>query len=203
MALVENDSANPIRKAVQVLRQGGVVAFPTETTYGIGCDPRDSRAVRRIFRLKGRTQNNALLLVASSLEQAEAVAIFDEINMDVAKRYWPGPLTLILPARREADLARGATVAGTLAIRVSSSEIVRRLTHAFGFPIVATSANLSGQEEARSADKVRELFGERIDVIIDGGLLPKRAVSTVAKISTDGKVEIIRKGAVRLPKFLA
>ena len=203
MARTEGETANPIRKAVQVLRQGGVIAFPTETTYGIGCDPRDARAVRRIFRLKVRDQGNPLLLVASSFAQAESVAIIDEANRDIAKKHWPGPLTLILPVRNDAEIARGAAVAGTVAVRVSSSEIVHRLTHAFGFPIVATSANKSGKSEARSADEVREIFGERLDLIIDAGRLPKRRPSTVAKISPDGKVHVIRKGAVRLPKFLA
>ena len=198
ITLQEGDSLC-IRRGVHALREGGVIAFPTETTYGIGCDPRNNNAVRRIFRLKGRDPVKTLLLVASSFKQAESVAIIEGPARELAKKYWPGPLTLVLPVRKDANLARGAFVAGTVAIRVSSSPIVQRLTHAFGFPIVATSANRTGEQNNRSSAAVRELFGERVDVILDGGTLPLRSVSTLARVDDDGNISVLRKGAIRLP----
>ncbi|MFA6429976.1 MAG: L-threonylcarbamoyladenylate synthase [Patescibacteria group bacterium] len=202
LTLRNKSARDGIRRAVRQLKKGGVIAFPTETTYGIGCDPRDGRAVRRVFRLKGRDPSKPLLLVAASLAQVECVADLSGPSRELARAHWPGPLTLILPVKRDAGLARGAFVAGEVAIRVSSSAIVRRLTHAFGFPIVATSANHSNQPECRSATAVRFLFADRLDEIVDGGTLPRRAVSTVARVLEDGTIEVARKGAVRLPSKL-
>lgn len=190
-----------IRDACRVLRAGGVIAYPTETVYGLGCDPRDEKAVARIFRMKGREKRKPLLLVASSFAQVRRVAIVRGPALRLAKRHWPGPLTLVLPVRRGARLARAVVRDGNVAIRVSSSPVVRAIAHRFGFPIVSTSANRSGELECRSGRAVRRLF-ERMrqgpDVIVDGGTLPRRKPSTVARVAQDGTVEVLRRGAVRI-----
>lgn len=192
-------SDQDLQTAVVILRRGGAVAFPTETTYGLGCDPRNRRAVERVFTIKGRDRKKPLLLVAGSWSQVECVARLSPMTRQLARQYWPGPLTLILPARPGANLARGVVVNGEVAIRYSSSPIVRRLTRRFGFPIVATSANLSGQVDSRSVRGV-ERSGLSVDSIIDGGALPRRKPSTVARMKKDGAIEIIRQGAVILSR---
>lgn len=190
-----------LQKAVVILRQGGVIVFPTETTYGLGCDPRNASAVRRVFEIKGRDLRKPLLLVAGSWVQVERVAHLSANTKRFVERHWPGPLTLILPVREEAGLVSGVAVKGEVAIRYSSSSTVRRLARRFGFPIVATSANISGQLAGRSAESVRSV-GLKIDEVLDGGTLPRRRPSTVARIHEDGAVEVIRQGSIRLPKKL-
>ncbi len=191
-------SRSVLRDVCRVLRENGVIAFPTETTYGLGCDPRNRRGVRRIFKIKGRDPRKPLLLVAGSWAQVERVAILSAFARRVARRHWPGALTLVLPARPRARLVPGVVVNGEVAIRLSSSPIVRALTRRFGFPIVATSANRSGEVEARSVRAVRTIFGDALDLIVDGGTLPKRKPSTVARAERDGTVTILRQGAIRV-----
>ncbi len=186
-----------VHKAAEVLLRGGVIAFPTETSYGLGCDPRDARAVRRIFKMKGRDSHNPLLLVAGSWAQVERVAHLSASVKRLAKQYWPGPLTLILPLRKEACLADGVAYKSEVSVRYSSSADVRRLTRRFGFPVVATSANISGQPACRSAKEIRSV-GLAVDGILDGGVLPVRKPSTVARVRENGVIEVIRAGAVSL-----
>lgn len=179
------------------MRRGGVIAFPTETTYGLGCDPRDARAVRRIFKIKGRDSRNPLLLVASSWAQVERVAHLSAKVKRFVKTYWPGPLTLILPLRKEAGLVDGVAYKGEVSVRYSSSLTARRLARRFGFPIVATSANISGQPASRSAEEVR-VAGLEVDFVLDEGALPMRKPSTVARIGEDGTIDVVRRGAIPL-----
>ncbi len=181
-----------IAAAVKVLKRGSVIAYPTETTYGLGCDPRNAKAVRRIYAIKGREKKKPLLLVASSTAQVKKVAKLVGANLEFAKRFWPGPLTLVLPARNGKK---------EIAARVSSSKFVQSLTEAYGFPIISTSANKSGKKECRSGRAIASTFQNqknRPDFVIDVGSLPKRKVSTVARVGEDGRVEVLRHGAVRI-----
>ncbi len=194
-------STQDLRKTDAILRQGGVIAFPTETSYGLGCDPRDARAVRRIFKIKDRDPKKPLLLVAGSWAQVERVACLSMKVRRFAQGYWPGALTLILPVREEASLVAGVAVKGEVAIRYSSSPIVRRLTRRFGFPIVATSANISGQLASRSAKEVCAA-GLEVDFVLDGGVLSMRKPSTVVRVREDGEVEVVRVGAIPTIPFI-
>lgn len=176
-----------VREAVRALRHGGVIAFPTETTYGLGCDPRNAKAVARIFMIKGREKKKSLILVASSIVQVKKIAHLVGANLAFARMHWPGPLTLVLPKKNKK---------GDVAIRVSSSKFVQELTSAYGFPIIATSANRSGEPDCRSGKAVVRIFDGRKDVpdlVIDMGVLPRRKPSTVARIGEDGRIEILRK----------
>lgn len=196
-----NTSISDSKKAVTVLRQGGVIAFPTETTYGLGADPRNQKAVEQIYKIKGRDHKKPLLLVAGSWAQVELVARLSSKVHAFLKEgsRWPGPLTIILPVKEEVHLVQGVAVNGEVSVRYSSSSTVRYLTRAFGFPIIATSANVSGQPDNHSAEGVRA-SGLQIDYIVDGGALPPSPPSTLARIHDDGHIEIIRQGAMRLPK---
>ncbi len=196
-----NNFRAPVRAAVQVLRSGGVIAFPTETTYGLGCDPRNAKAVAQVFKIKGRGKNKPLPLAASSLSQVKRVAVLDRASASLGQRCWPGPLTLVLPARRGLRLQRLVAPKGEVAIRVSSSPFVRELVRAYGFPIVATSANKSGEPECRSGRSVVRAFQgaqTKPDLVLDLGALPRRKPSTIARVCPDGKVAVLRRGAVRI-----
>jgi L-threonylcarbamoyladenylate synthase len=188
-----------VEQAAQILRNGGVIAYPTETVYGLGCDPRNHEAVARIQQLKKRDPGKtAMLLVASSIEQVEKIAILYGAARIIAEKYWPGPLTLLLSLREDVTLHTGVFAEGGVAVRVSSHPFVRALTNVFDFPIVSTSANISGEPGGRSAELIMELFGEALDAIIDVGLLPEQKPSTIARVHEDGRIDILREGAIRL-----
>lgn len=188
MKTVKADQAG-IREAVRVLKMGGVIAYPTETTYGLGCDPRNAKAVARIFKIKGRDTKKMVLLVAANVSQVKKVARFSPHAKRLAATFWPGPLTLVLPATEGKK---------DIAIRVSSDVFVHGLTSRFKFPIVSTSANRSGRTPCRSVRAIRKVFAghQAPDLIIDGGTLPKRPPSTIARIKNDGTIEVLREGAI-------
>lgn len=191
------DARHPSREAldsaVAVLRDGGVVAFPTDTLYGLAVDPRRSDAVERLFALKGRDAAVAVPLVAANLEQAARAADFDQPERRAALAFWPGPLSIVARANeciRPEVLGGGSTVA----IRVPAHEIAAGLAHAFGFPITATSANRSGQPPTDSADTVATAL-PAIDLLIDGGRTPGGPPSTIISFDANGPV-LLREGAV-------
>jgi L-threonylcarbamoyladenylate synthase len=189
-----------IREAVRALKRGEVIAFPTETTYGLGCDPRNAAAIRRIYRIKGRDDGKPLQLIAGSFAQVRRLATLDGGVMKLVRKHWPGPLTLLLPLRKSVKLPSKINPKRTIGIRVTSSTFVRDLALKFGAPIAATSANKSGQPAASSGRSAVRAFaiGERPDLLIDIGALPKRRPSTVARVKDDGTVEVLRQGPVRI-----
>ncbi|MDH5298770.1 MAG: L-threonylcarbamoyladenylate synthase [Desulfobulbaceae bacterium] len=158
--------------AVQVLRQGGVVAFPTETYYGLAADPFNPAALARLFRLKQRPLAKAILVLIRDRGQLPLLASGVPAPFQpLMARFWPGPLTLVFPAVPTLPrLLTGGS--GTVAVRLSSHPLAGRLLAAFGGPLTATSANLSGQPAAASAHQVRAQFGPAVDCILDGGLTP-------------------------------
>jgi L-threonylcarbamoyladenylate synthase len=185
--------ADAIAAAVEVLRAGGVVGFPTDTLYGLAVDPRRRDAVERLFALKGRDATAAVPLVASSLEQAVLAADFTEAERRAAAAFWPGPLSIV--ARANASIVREALGGQTtVAIRVPAHEIARALARAFGFPITATSANRSGEPGADSADAVAIALAD-VDALVDGGRAPGGAPSTIISFD-DRRPVLVREGAV-------
>jgi L-threonylcarbamoyladenylate synthase len=191
------DAARPspesIATAVFVLHTGGVLAFPTDTFYGLAVDPRSPDAVARLFALKGRESSVAVPLIAASVEQASLAAKFTGREMRVAELFWPGPLTLVAEATRR--ITPGVVAGrGTVAIRVPAHEIARELARAFRFPITATSANRSGQPPSSSADDVAMALPD-VDALLDGGPAPGGAPSTIIAVNEDGPI-LLREGAV-------
>ncbi len=159
-----------IESAAEVLSAGGLVAFPTETVYGLGADARNDLAVADIFAAKGRPSFNPLIVHVSSLTEAERFASFDEAALDLARAFWPGALTLVLPLRSDSGLSRLVTAGGdSLAIRVPDHPVASALLDAFQGPIAAPSANPSGRISPTTADHVRAGLRGRIDAIVDGG----------------------------------
>ena len=179
--------------AVDVLRAGGVVAFPTDTLYGLAVDPRRADAVRRLFALKGRDATVAIPLIAASLEQAMRAASFTEQEKRVAEAFWPGPLSIVAPANScISPEALGGR--GTVAIRVPGHEIARQVARAFDFPVSATSANRSGEPAADSADVVAAALPD-VDLLVDGGRAPGGAPSTIISFDNTRPI-LLREGAV-------
>ena len=186
-----------ITQVAKVISEGGVIAFRTDTFYGLGVDPFNVSAVARVRALKGREDNKPILLLLADTSIvdrfiADRSAAFDE----VAKKFWPGPLTIV--GRAVADLPVEITAGtGTVGVRVPADDEVRELVRACGGALTATSANPSGREPARSAKEVRSYFGDAIDLVIDGGEVTATEPSTVLDATTT-PMKLIRKGAADL-----
>jgi L-threonylcarbamoyladenylate synthase len=183
-----------LRAATDILRAGGAVAFPTETFYGLAAAALDPASVKRIFALKGRPDSKPLLVLVDSVAMAETVAHVSEPARALMKRYWPGALTLVLPARAivPADVMAGT---GTLGVRVSSHPIAHALVRTLGEPVTAPSANPSGLEPPTTARAVDAYFGDGLDLVLDGGPTAGGVPSTVLDMTVDPPT-IIRQGAV-------
>lgn len=165
-------SADPagIAAAAAVLAAGGTVAFPTETVYGLGADARDGRAVAGIYAAKDRPRFNPLIVHVASLDQARALAVFDDQAEALAQAFWPGPLTLVLPLRPGAGLSDLVTAGlATVGLRLPAHPVARNLLAVFGGPVAAPSANPSGRISPTSAAHVAAGLTGRIDAILDGG----------------------------------
>lgn len=157
-----------LKQAARVLRRGGIVAYPTEAVYGLGCDPRDRDAVRRLLRLKGRRAGKGLILIAAEFAQVERFLV--PVGPDIMQRVlatWPGPVTWLWPARPEIPhWLRGSHQ--SLAVRVTAHPLAVALCREAGMALVSTSANRSGRPPARTALTVRRSFGDALDFILPG-----------------------------------
>jgi L-threonylcarbamoyladenylate synthase len=172
--------AEAIAAAVRVLAAGGVVAFPTETVYGLGADATNAEAVARIYLAKGRPSFNPLISHVADLAAARKIAAFNADAEKLAKAFWPGPLTLVLPRAAFCPVAELSTAGlETIAVRVPSHPVARDILQAFGKPVVAPSANVSGHVSPTTAQHVQADLTGRIDLIVDGGSAPVGVESTV------------------------
>lgn len=181
--------------AVLILHRGGIIVFPTETAYGLGCDATNAVAVRRIYHIKGCERGKLLPVIAADTKQVRKFFRLDGPAEALAKKYWPGPLTIVLPAR-DARIRRA--VGAMVGVRVSSSHIARRLAADLGRPIVATSANLSGKPTCYSVPSAKRQLGKKpIDYYLDIGALPHRKPSTVVRVDR-GHIIILRHGPIKI-----
>ncbi len=181
-------------EAVRVLRDGGLVCYPTDTVYGIGAAASDDATVRRLFAVKGRPLDKPLPLLLADVSDAARVAEVTPLAKALAGRFWPGALTIVM---RKAVSYRSLALAGgdTVALRVPDHGLVRRIVRALGEPITGTSANRTGARAPMSAAEVAFQMGEMVELIIDGGQSRTGLESTVIDITHD-KPEIVREGAV-------
>jgi L-threonylcarbamoyladenylate synthase len=184
-----------IARAVEVLRRGGLVAFPTETVYGLGADAQNELAVRRIFAVKGRPSSHPLIVHLPDARSVPQWAhAFPEPAKKLAAAFWPGPLTLVLPGSgRAAEAVSGGQ--NTVALRVPSHPVARELLHAFANGIAAPSANRYGAVSPTTAEHVQKDLGDQLDLIIDGGACPIGIESTIVDVSS-GTPQVLRPGAV-------
>ncbi|UVO50536.1 L-threonylcarbamoyladenylate synthase [Sphingomonas sp. SUN019] len=189
--------AAAIAEAAALIASGGIVAVPTETVYGLAADARDSAAVARIYAAKGRPSFNPLIVHVLGLPAAELIAVFDAAARDLAARFWPGPLTLVLPLRAEAGIASLVTAGlGTIAVRVPAGRAMRDLLTATGAPLAAPSANASNAISPTRAEHVVRSLGDRVSLIIDDGACAAGLESTIVM----GE-EILRPGPITLEQL--
>jgi L-threonylcarbamoyladenylate synthase len=185
-----------VEKGVSILKEGGVVAFPTDTVYGLGASIGIDSAVERVYRIKERLRNMALPLLLADLDQLEDIAtVIPTYALILAEKFWPGPLTLVL---LKSDSVSDIVSSGgrTIAVRIPAHPIPTALARGVGTAIIGTSANLSGQPSALTAEEAREQLGTKVNFIIEGEC-PGGRESTVVDLSGESPV-ILREGAISI-----
>jgi L-threonylcarbamoyladenylate synthase len=186
-----------IATAAAALRAGRLVAFPTETVYGLGALATDAAAIARVFEAKGRPAHNPLILHVAGLAEAAALAVLDARAERLAQAFWPGPLTLVLPLRRPSGIVAAATAGlGTVAVRVPRHPTAQALLAAVSGPVAAPSANRSGRISPTTADHVLADLDGRIDLVLDAGPVEVGIESTVLDLSRRDAARILRPGGV-------
>jgi len=195
MRVLSASDPRVLQQAIKILKDGGIIVYPTETSYGLGGDWTRASVHRRIMAIKGRPVGKQLSVIVSSLSSAERYVRFNRVARALARKFWPGPLSLVLPLKKSKN---------TLSLRVSPHPFASRLVRSLGRPLIATSANISGSETLYHAEAVFKEFQDRHarpDLIIDAGNLPRRRPSTVARVHEDGFIEVLRQGPISISKL--
>lgn len=188
-----------IAQAARTLESGGLVAVPTETVYGLAARADSAAAVARIYGAKGRPSFNPLIVHVRDAAQAEQFAFLSDLARSVMARYWPGPLTLVLPLRTDARLAKAVTAGlPTVALRAPAHPVIRALLQQIDFPLAAPSANRSGFISPTCPEHVLASLDGRIDLVLDGGPCAAGVESTIIAIREDGSIEELRPGPVQI-----
>jgi tRNA threonylcarbamoyl adenosine modification protein (Sua5/YciO/YrdC/YwlC family) len=219
---IKKFNATVLRSIAAQIKKGAIVVYPTDTAYAIGCDATNARAVHKIFAIKGRPKVKAMPIIVADLKMAIKFFKLTTRNSQLATKYWPGPLSIVVKAKK--GIVASALSKGTAAIRVPDSNIARRLSKLTGRPLIATSANLSGEPLCYSVKAFLRQLATRspspkngrgvglaphrrdtsgagvrdVDIVLDCAALPRRKPSTIIKINKDGLINIVRKGPVGL-----
>lgn len=204
MILLEK-SKKAILEAVRILKSGGVIAFPTDTVYGLGCDASNDLAVQKLYELKKRVQSKPIAIFLPDLEKAKNIVKFDRKSLIIASKFFPGALTLILSKKE--DESKELKISSFLnqnnsqiGIRIPAHDFSLKLLENFGGVLAVTSANLSNAAVAVNSAQIKQYFFDKIDLIIDGGSC-QGEISTVVRIAND-EVEIVRQGAISQDEIL-
>ena len=197
--IISSSSSDAIPRALEILKVGGLVAFPTDTVYGVGALAFDGKAVESIYAAKDRPIEKAIPVLIGDLEDLEKVGIHIPASAQkLASRFWPGPLTILVPKR--ADLPESVSVTSTVGVRVPDHGVARAMLRTAG-PMAVTSANISGKQSPVTAEEVYEQLNGRVDLIIDGGKTPGGVPSTLVDC-TAAELKVLREGPVSLEELL-
>ncbi|MGH1566332.1 MAG: L-threonylcarbamoyladenylate synthase [Nitrosopumilus sp.] len=196
--MIVNCDSNGIKKVSQVVKQGGIAVFPTDTVYGIGCNPYNKNSVKKIYDIKSRDVSIPFPVLAYSTEIAEKITLFDEFTKKIVERFWPGPLTIILKLTDE-NLRKSLNLNEKIAIRVPNHKCTLGLLKKCNF-LVGTSANISGQPSFRNPKECFKSI-QHYDIFVDGGTITSKAESTIIEIENE-KIRIVREGSLSQEEIL-
>ena len=188
-----NCDDNGIKKSVEIIENGGIIVFPTDTVYGIGCNPYDANAVKKIYEIKSREKIKSLPVLASSIEIVKQISTIDEFTEKIIKKYWPGPLTLILKLK-DKNLKKSLNLEDKIAVRIPNSECTLKLLNKCSL-LVGTSANVSGDSSFTNPQECMKNV-KNYDVFVDGGTITSKGESTIIEIENE-KIHVIREGALK------
>jgi len=191
---------NKIKSIAQFLKKPGVIAYPTDTFYGLGADCFSPEEIRRIYQIKKRRTSKPIPLIIAETEEVKRIAVeIPPLFWSLAEEFWPGPLTLIL----KASPALPPELLGpsqTIGVRLPAVSWLRELVREAGIPLTATSANISGEKEISRPEKIKDIFWEKVDLIVDGGKTPGTQPSTVLDLTSE-KPKILREGIIPITKI--
>lgn len=188
-----------IKKAAQIVRIGGLAVYPTETVYGLGCNPLNVKAVKRLLEIKGE-RNKPLPILVSSIGDADKIALISKNGRRLASKFWPGPLTMVFP--KKSALPNIITFGlDSVGIRVPNNDVALDLIRLSGGLLVGSSANRSGEAPPQAVQELSKVLKELVDVVLDGGVAAQGVPSTVADL-THEKLRILREGPVSLEEIL-
>ena len=182
-----------IKKVVEIFKNGGVIVFPTDTVYGIGCDPYNENAVKKIYEIKSRDKIKSLPVLAYSIDIVKQIVMIDKLTEKIVEKYWPGPLTLILKLKDQ-KLKKSLNLEDKIAIRIPNSECTLKLLKECNL-VVGTSANVSGDSSFTDPQKCIENL-KNYDAFVDGGTITSKGESTIIEIENE-KIHVIREGALK------
>ena len=182
-----------IKKVVEIFKNGGVIVFPTDTVYGIGCDPYNENAVKKIYEIKSRDKIKSLPVLAYSIDIVKQIVMMDKLTEKIVEKYWPGPLTLILKLKDQ-KLKKSLNLEDKIAIRIPNSECTLKLLKECNL-LVGTSANISGDSSFTDPEKCIKNV-KKFDVFVDGGTITSKGESTIIEIENE-KIHVIRVGALK------
>ena len=188
-----NCDNNGIKKVVEIFKNGGVIVFPTDTVYGIGCDPYNENAVKKIYEIKSRDKIKSLPVLAYSIDIVKQIVMIDKLTEKIVEKYWPGPLTLILKLKDQ-KLKKSLNLEEKIAIRIPNSECTLKLLKECNL-LVGTSANVSGDSSFTDPQKCIENL-KNYDAFVDGGTITSKGESTIIEIENE-KIHVIREGALK------
>jgi len=188
-----------IMLAAQIVKKGGLVVYPTETVYGLGCDPYNAEAVRRILKVKNN-RNKPLPILVANIVDAEKIAFISTTGKKLAAKFWPGPLTLVFPKKSSfPDVVTFGL--NTVGLRIPNNNVTLRLIRLCGGLLIGSSANRTGEEPSRTVQEISGDLKEMVDVVLDGGTVTRGISSTVVALISE-KPKIIRKGPISLKEIL-
>ena len=187
-----------IKAAYNIIQKGGIVVFPTDTVYGIGCDPRNQDAVNKIYKIKGREKVKHLPVLAYSKSDIENIVFFDEISKKIADKFWPGPVTMILKVK-DKKIEEVLGLKGKIAVRVPNNSCVLALLEKCRL-LVGTSANFSGQPSFGDSKEIASKFSG-YDILLDGGQITNSCESTIVEV-VDNELKIVREGKIKLESLV-
>ena len=183
-----------IKKTSQIIEKGGIVVFPTDTVYGIGCNPYNENAVKKIYKIKSRTELKSLPVLAYSLDVVKEIALIDEFTEKIIEKYWPGPLTLILELTDQ-KLKKSLNLGNKIAVRIPDSKCTLKLLEKCRL-LVGTSANISGNSSYTNPDECIKNI-KNYDMFLNGGIITSKGESTIIEIENK-EIKIIREGTLKI-----
>lgn len=188
----DNPQGRFVKRAVETLNHGGVIVYPTDTVYGIGCDIFNKKAIEKIYQLKEKERKKPLSFIVPNLKDISIYALVSDKNYRILKRFLPGPFTFVLPATKMVPKKIAEVNKKTIGIRIPDNKICQMLLEEFSKPIISTSANLSGKQILNDPDVIKDEIGNKVDLILDCGLLGLEA-STVVNLALE-EPTILRQG---------
>jgi tRNA threonylcarbamoyl adenosine modification protein (Sua5/YciO/YrdC/YwlC family) len=188
----ENPQERHVKQVVECLRQGGVIIYPTDTTYGLGCDIFNRKGVKKIFQIKQRDNRKPFSFICSDLAEISNYAQVSNFAFKIMKRHLPGPYTFVLDATKIVPDSL-STKQKTVGVRIPDNKICRDIVKLLGHPLVTTSANISGAETPQDPQEIDEAMGRMVEMVVDGGISLAEASTVISLV--DDKIEVLREGS--------